>query len=259
MAIVMIKNTIFLSALVIWATFVGAADVRAAEYYFVTLEYPPLEFSNKAGAASGAAVEIVTRIMNRLNHSVSIEVLPWTRAVKMVQFGRADAIFTIFKNPERQLFLNYSTEILIPQPVAFYAKKESAISYEGNPLNLKHLKVGVVSTISYGRKFDSTRGLMTVERTATLEQNFAKLMLGRIDLVISNVYSAEIVINRMRIADAVKQLEPYVESVPSYIAFAKVKDTGSLLADFDRELAKLKKSGDYDRIIKKWGVVIPNP
>lgn len=253
----MIRKTIIHTVWIIWAAMVSTADVRAAEYYFVTLEYPPLEFEDETGAANGAAVEIVTHIMNLLGHSVTIEVLPWTRAVKMVRFGHADAIFTIFQNPEREMFLDYSTEILIPQLVAFYVPKDSPVTYDGNLEKLKNLKIGVVSTISYGRKFDNQRGMMMVERTATLEQNFTKMVLGRIDLVISNVYSADSVINQMQIAHAVRKLEPYVESVPSYIAFSKVKKSETLLTDFDRELAKLKKNGYYDRIINKWGVVIP--
>lgn len=232
------------------------AEIRAEEYYFVTLEYPPLEYKDKAGLAKGAAVEIVTHIMTDLGHSITIEVLPWTRAMKMVQYGRADAIFTIFKNPERELFLDYSEEVLVPQMVAFYARKDSQIAYGGNLEDLKLLKIGVVSTISYGQKFDRSRPMLKVESTATLEQNFSKMMFGRIDLVISNVYSAEIVINKLNIADRIKRLQPSVESVPSYIAFSKMKKLTTLKNDFDRKLIELKKSGMYDEIINKSGLKI---
>ncbi|MGD9364393.1 MAG: transporter substrate-binding domain-containing protein [Desulfobacteraceae bacterium] len=241
---------------IIMISLLFAADIRAEEYYFVTLEYPPLEYKDKVGLAKGAAVEIVAHIMADLGHSISIEVLPWTRAVKMVKYGRADAIFTIFKNPERELFLDYSGEILIPQMVAFYARKDSQIAYGGNLEELKRFKIGVVSTISYGQKFDRSRPMLKVESTATLEQNFSKMMLGRIDLVISNVYSAEIVIDKLNIADRIKRLHPSVESVPSYIAFSKMKKLTPLLNDFDRKLIELKKSGVYDEIINKSGLKI---
>ncbi len=226
-------------------------DARAREFYFVTSEYPPLEYKDESGSAKGVAVEIVTRIMTELGHSASVEVLPWARALKMVKYGRADAIFTIFKNNERELFLDFSGEILIPQMVAFYARKGSPIVYDGTLEQLKQFKIGVVSTISYGPRFDNARIGLTVERTATLEQNFRKLMLGRIDLVINNVYSAEIVIHNLKLAAEIKQFYPYVESVPSYIAFSKAKKLGALREVFDCKLLELKKNGDYARILKK--------
>lgn len=227
------------------------ASTQAQEFYFVTLEYPPLEYKDKTGSAKGVAVEIVTRIMSELGHTVSIEVLPWERALMMVKYGRADAIFTIFKSSERELFLDYSEEILIPQMVALYALKDSPINFDGTFENLKQFKIGVVSTISYGRKFDRSRSVLKVERTSALEQNFRKLMLGRIDLVISNVYSAEIVINNLNLADKVKRLYPSVESVPSYIAFSKVKKLGSLREAFDLKLFELKKNGKYIYMLNK--------
>jgi polar amino acid transport system substrate-binding protein len=233
-----------------------AANVKAAEYYFVTLEYPPLEYKDRAGLAKGAAVEIVKNIMTNLGHSITIEVLPWPRAVKMVRYGRADAIFTIFKNVERELFLDFSKEVLIPQMIAFYARRDIHIAYDGNLETLIPYKVGIVSTISYGRRFDRMRPRLKVERTASLEQNFAKMVLGRIDLIVSNVYSAEIFIKKLDIADKIIRLQPHVESVPSYIAFSKLKKLNTLQNEFDRKLIELKKSGVYDDILKKSGILL---
>lgn len=240
----------------ILVVFFWQTEIRAAEYHLVTLEYPPLEFKDSSGEAKGAAVEVVTRIMTQLGHSVSIEVLPWTRALKMVKHGRADAIFTIFKNAERELFLDYSGEVLIPQMVAFYARKDSQITYRGQLEELKHFKIGVVSTISYGRKFDSARPGLKIERTATLEQNFTKMLLGRIDLVINNVYSARIAVEKLHIADKIKRLRPSVENVPSYIAFSKMKNLTRLQQVFDRKLIALKASGEFDEIIRKSSLIL---
>ncbi len=249
------KTVIHISSLIL-ILFFSVADICAEEYYFVTLEYPPLEFKDKTGIPKGIAVEIVTKIMNGLGHSVSIEVLPWARALKMVKHGRADAIFTIFKNAERELFLDYSSEILIPQMVAFFVRKDSPFVYEGNLGSLEQHKIGVVSTISYGQKFDSLRPALNIERTASLELNFKKLMFGRIELVISNVYSANIAMNKLNIQDKIKRLEPPVESVPSFIAFSKMKKLTKLQKNFDRKLIELKKSGAYDQIINKSGLKI---
>lgn len=239
-----------------WLLLVPVTDTRAGEYALVTLEYPPLEYLDTSGRAKGIAVDLVTQIMTELGHSVSVEVLPWTRAVKMVRYGEADAIFTIYKNSARETFLDFAQEVLIPQRVALYAPADSPTTFNDDLESLKTLRIGVVSTISYGRRFDQLRPELTLERTASLEQNFAKMLLGRIDIVINNVHSAENVIKKLQLGEKIRQLHPYVESVPSYIAFSKKKGLASLKQDFDRQLRQFKQSGRYGAIVGKAGLTL---
>lgn len=238
------------------ALFSSSVEARSENYYFVTLEYPPLEYSGKSGAPKGVAVEIVTLVMKELGHSVSIRIFPWTRAVKMVRHGHADAIFTIFRNDEREIFLDYSEEILVPQPVFLYATKDSPYVYEGLLENIKEQKIGVVSTISYGQIFDRARPNLFVESTAALEQNFAKLLHGRIDLVVSNDYSANNVIKKLKIENNIKRLYPPIENVPSYIAFSKKNKLKALQKSFDIKLRDLKEKGIYNKMLFESGLNI---
>ncbi|MBW1801029.1 MAG: transporter substrate-binding domain-containing protein, partial [Deltaproteobacteria bacterium] len=123
---------------------------EAANYVFVTLEFPPLEYTGEDGNPRGIAVDMVKRIMNSLGHAVQIKVYPWQKALKMVRDGDADAIFTAYKTPERETFLDYSAEMLVPQIVGFYVKKGSPINFDGDLNTLRNTRIGVVSTISYG-------------------------------------------------------------------------------------------------------------
>ena len=98
---------------------------------------------------------------------------------------------------------------------------------------------------------------MKVERTASLEQNFNKMMLGRIDLVVSNVFSADSVIAQMHQGDRIKRLEPDLEAVPSFIAFSKQKQLADVRTAFDRKLIEIKKNGLYDQVMHAWGITTP--
>lgn len=237
-----------------WLLAGTAIDAGAGEYAFVTLEYPPLEYKGANGLAQGVAVELVTQIMTDLGHRVTVEVLPWTRAVKTVRYGKADAIFTIFRNSERETFLDFTREVLVPQRVAFYAPSDSPITFNDDIKALAKHRIGVVSTISYGRRFDKLRPELAMERTASLEQNFSKMIHGRIDLVISNVHSAENIIRKMKLGEKIQQLHPYVESVPSYVAFSKQKGLTALKQDFDRQLRQFKRNGRYAVIMGEAGL-----
>ena len=225
-------------------------------YAFVTLDYPPLEYAGDDGKAQGIAVEIATRIMNKLGQTLDIKVNPWARSLEMVKSGEADAIFTVFKNPERETFLDFSRNVLIPQIVYLYARKGAPIAFDGNLEKLKNETIGVVSTISYGQKFDQLKPQLKTERVETLEQNFKKLQLGRIDLVISNVYTAEATLFKMNLQNEFIRLSPAVEDVPSYIGFSKKRELTALRDLFDQELLSMKARGEFDEVLKKYNINI---
>ncbi len=107
----------------------------ADNFKFVSLEYPPLEFKGSNGEAQGIAVDIVTKIMTNLGHTIDIKIYPWARSLKMTKEGLADAIFTAYKNPERETFLDYSKNVLVSQIVSFYVLKDSDITYDGDFCN----------------------------------------------------------------------------------------------------------------------------
>jgi polar amino acid transport system substrate-binding protein len=233
--------------------------VNAAHFKFVTLVFPPLEFKSSSGDADGAAVEIVRRVMNDLGHTVEIKVYPWVRSLNMVQEGKADAIFTAYKNAERETFLDYSNKVLVDQVVSLYIKKGSPRTFNGDLKALKDFTIGTLNTVSYGKAFDEAKTSVPLktQRVEVLDHSFKKLALGRIDYVVSNRYSADVVIKRLKIMNEVTELPHPVEVTPSYIGFSKKRGLTKLRDDFDKQLEKLKLTSVYDDVMKKYGVRVP--
>ncbi len=227
---------------------------HAAAYHFVTFQFPPHEYQDEEGEARGAAVETVRAIIGRLGHSVTIEVLPWTRALKMVRTGRADAIFTAYRNAEREKFLDYSSEVLIDQEVYLYRRAGSGFDFDGTLESIRNRRVGIVSTISYGQVFASYRPFVRLDKANQLAHNVEKLLKGRIDLFPSNRYVAEYTLAEMGLSGQVERLPRMVESVPSYIAFTRERDLRALRHQFDAELVDMKESGEYARILSEHGL-----
>lgn len=239
---------------IVIAVLMSASFAQADSYSFVTLEFPPIEFAGKDGQPQGIAVDLVKKIMTNLGHQVTIEVMPWARGLEMAKTGTADAIFTAYKTPDREQFLDYAKVVLIPQIVALYVPKNSAIKFDGDLLKLKDKRFGVISTISYGKTFDGLRDQLNTERVENLESNLRKMLAGRVDLIISNIYVAESEINKLGLQNDLIKLAPEVETVDSYIAFSKVKGLAKLRDDFDKELDKLVKDGTYAEIMAKYGI-----
>lgn len=230
------------------------AGVLAAEYRFVTLQFPPLEYENERQEAEGGVVEVVRAIMEKLGHRVEIRVLPWTRAMQMVASGRADAIFTAYRNPEREQFLAYSDEVLLNQEIYFYKKRGSPLQFDGTFASIHNARIGIVSTISYGQVFDQYRPVIQLDKANQLTHNFLKLTKSRIDLLISSYYVSEWTLAKMGVGEQVERLPQLIESVPSYIAFTRKRDLGELRALFDDELRRMKANGEYARLLEKHGL-----
>ncbi|MEA3521923.1 MAG: transporter substrate-binding domain-containing protein, partial [Campylobacterota bacterium] len=240
----------------LFSMLMSSTPLMAKEYNFVTLDFSPLEYKGEDGKIKGVATEIVTKIMANLGHTVNVEVYHWEKALNMVELGKADAIFTIYKNDERVKFLDYSKEVLVPQIISFYVRKGSSITYDGDLSKLSEKKIGVVSTISYGKKFDDFRDKLKIERVENRKNNFKKLQAGQIDLVISSLYIADSLLEKMGSKDDFVRLSHNVQSIPSYIAFSKKLGLTTLRDQFDVELQKLIDSGEYAELMKKYGIDI---
>lgn len=221
------------------------------ELKLVTLQYPPYEYEEN-NEIKGVAVEIVKEVFRRMGQPVNIKLLPWVRAVAMVENGLADGFFTVYKTPEREVFAHYSKEVLIMQVISFFVKEDSLITFNGDLKKLRKYKIGVVRGVSYGEKFDNAvkdKILTDIEDVTIGEQNFYKLISSRIDIIVSNKFGAIHIIDRLNMRGEIKELDPIVQTVPSYIAFSRKKGLVSLRDKFDKTLRDMKNDGTYDEII----------
>lgn len=249
-----ISKTGVLATTMLAASLFTAFPASADALRMVALSFPPLIYDD-GGKPAGIAYEIVTEAMKTAGHTVSVEIMPWARALDTVKEGGADAIFTAYKTPEREQFLNYSTEVLVPQVVSFFVTKDSAITFDGDLAKLGKAKIGVVNQISYGSVIDDaikSGVLANVEKSNDSDSNVKKLLSGRFDVMPSNRYVAQYFLKQQGALDQVKELTPEAQNLPSYIAFTKARDTAKLRADFDAGVAAMKASGAYQQVLDKY-------
>jgi polar amino acid transport system substrate-binding protein len=217
----------------------------------VSLEYPPLVFTDKDGKTQGIALDVVTQALKSDDWKVELEVLPWARALKLMKAGERDCIFTIFKTPEREEFLDFSRRPLLLQPIGLYARKNSGIQFDGDLSKLKDKSFAAVFAVSYGNKFETDKAVLKVNTAYTANEAFLLLGRGRVDLAISNVYLAAYELGKAETANLadIVQLQPPVETVTSYIAFAKGKHEAARAA-FDGAIDEVLKSNNGQQFKK---------
>lgn len=226
----------------------------ASPLKLVTLQYPPYEFE-KDGEIQGIAVEIIREVFHRMNQPITISLHPWATALKQIENGEADAVFTAFKTPEREKFADYSKEVLITQSVSLFVKSDANITFDGDLIKMNQYAFGVVSGISYGRIFDDAvkNGMITkLVISDTGEMNMKKLLEGRCDILVSNTLGALDILGKMGAQNRVKALKPIMQSVPSYLAFSKKNNLIPIREKFDKILQEMIKDGSYDRIMNAY-------
>jgi len=225
----------------------------------VTLEFPPLQYADHAGVPQGPVVEVVRRVFDMLDIDVVIRVMPWVRSLDAVRKGEADAIFTAYRNPEREVFLDYSREVLLYQAVGLYARNGDNRRFNGDLESVKGTNIGTVSTISYGRTFDRARDrkMFRTDRAEDIDTSFRKLMAGRVDFVVSNRFTGRHELARLGLTSEIEELPMPIEVMPSHLAFSKARGHAKLRDRFDAALNELKASGEYAKILSRHGIHPP--
>lgn len=238
-----------------FAAFLLAAPVaRGEEYRFLALEYPPYAYQDLAGGpVKGVAADLVREAFRRMGHTVQVEILPWPRVLASVKGGSADGFFTTFRVPEREAWADFSREELVPQVTSLFVRKGSGFAFSGDLSRLSGRTFGVVAQVSYGARFDravASGVLKEVLESADGEANFRQLLAGRVQVAASNRLGARFILRRLGRAEDVEELQPPLESVPSYLAFTRQRNLAALRDRFDRILRRMKADGTWARILK---------
>lgn len=230
------------------------AETSSDKLEIVTLQYPPYVYRDDE-KVSGVAVDIIQEAFSRMQQPITIHVLPWARAIYQIRNGDSDAIFTIYKTPERELFADFSSEILISQTISLFVQKNSSIVFDGDIKSLSRYSFGAARKISYGNLFDNAvekRVLSNLALVNTEEQVFKMLIAGRLDIVVSNKFGASDILKQISGQEKVRELIPTLQTVPSYIAFSKKRNLSAIRNKFDLTLKQMKTDGSYHKIIQKY-------
>lgn len=225
---------------------IASMGAMAADATLVNVdqENSPFMYS-QGGKAAGVYPALIESAFNRMNVPVSIKAIPWKRCIQEIDDGVA-GVGGIYKNAERLKKYDYSEPLFIEKLVIFYPK--------ANPINftkiedLKGKKVGVIRGWSYGDAFDNARkaGTFTADEGASDDQNFQKMDLGRLDIVVAIKESGEDLMKKYKNIEAVPT--PLIEN-PAFLALAKSANKAALLKQFDQAIKDMKKSGEFQKLV----------
>lgn len=225
-----------------------------------TLDWEPYIGEKLQG--KGYVYEIVSEAFKSVGYQVEIHFYPWARAVDEAESGKADGLFPEYYSDERKANFVFSSSFP-GGPVGFLARKESRITFPGDPQKeqtktlqgMKQYSFGVVRDYINTKEFDAA-SFLKKDVSDNDEQNIKKLLAKRTDLIFIDKFVAQYLIKTSipQATNELEFLEPPLEVKPLYIVFSK-KAPGydQKRKDFDEGLAKLQKTGTIKAIMKKHG------
>ncbi|MDO6444610.1 transporter substrate-binding domain-containing protein [Colwellia sp. 1_MG-2023] len=207
----------------------------------------------------GYVQDIVELIYASEKYQLEIHSMPWSRAIKMVDEGKYDALLAPAKDEAPTLI--YPSIPIGKQQMCFFVSNASNWLYKG-PKSLSSLSIGVAQDTSLEElnEFQASNEkqfqyLPYLDRY--VYQSAMMLLKGRIDtfLFTRNTTLFELkqtnLDNQIREAGCLNKSNIYIAFTPSLEKSLKVM---SLIKFFEQEMTKYNVNGDVDKIMSKYGI-----
>lgn len=222
-----------------------------------TEEYPP--YTSKNLKHNGIDCHIIREAFALEGVDVVFRFYPGARAYMMAKSGQADATVPWAKRKGREDDFYFSDALIASDTEHFYFLKGTSFDWDPTEQDYNHLKglrIGAVISYNYGEEFQTAEesGLIHVERVSTVEQNFKKLLLGKVDLVICQNRVGMHILQTKFTKNDIKKINHHPQNSDAveydYLLFTKKKKTShNFLELFNKGLKKLKSSGKYDQYL----------
>jgi polar amino acid transport system substrate-binding protein len=214
--------------------------------------YPPVAWGSD-GKIVGASPELVMKIAKELkiDKVSSINFGSWEKAQQAIQDGRADIIFGIYKDQQRQTYMNYVEPPYMLDPVSIVIRSGEQVKFT-DWADLKGLKGVTNLGESYGNQFDAyIKSNLTVARSKGVDQSFEQLLNKQADYLIIGTYPGKMEAGKLKILSKIQFLPKPVVTADMYIAFSKKsKCYAELKEGFSAGIKKAVTSGEVNKLVE---------
>lgn len=213
-------------------------------------EFAPLKIKDGPVERPGFDIEILRESFKYSDKMLVTKFYPWKRAFQVAQNAQADGLCSCSYSKDREGEFLFSNE-LGRTSIGIYTKSSEQITKLSDIKNDKNHVIGVV------RGYELERELLEQKVLISLgSDDFSLLKMLEADRFFA-VYSYKIVVSElMKKHDFIKKFKyTEIKSTPYYTCFPINKLTSKeYLADFNKGLKKLRENGEYERILKKYGL-----
>lgn len=214
-------------------------------------EWPP--YLSKNLKYYGVASRIVAEAFALEGIKVKYVFYPWKRAYQNAETGKWDGSVVWFDTPKRRTAFYISDSVIDVQYVFFHLKSYS-FNWD-NIEDLKGIRIGGTLGYNYSKMFQKAEetGIIKVERVPKDEQNFKKLLKGRIQIFPNDLDVGYAMLRNIFAPEQV-QLFTYhpkpVRAAPHHLLLSKkIKRNKRMIELFNKGLKRLKANGQVEQYL----------
>lgn len=199
---------------------------------------------------TGLAWQVVLLSFQQKNYHVELYIVPWPRALEMLQEGSVDAVFPAIKTPKREQQFLYSQQTVYPaNSLLLYSRK--GIFTEDYLQTLKNVRIGAVRGFSYGQRWSEIvkQNNISVLPMRNLKHGFMMLESGRIDALPGYELSHDYYLSQWGKKHFFDKSEAF-DTARSYLMFNV--NSRDILKDFDSGRDTLNANGLYKKLLLEW-------
>lgn len=237
------------------------STIQAKTLLLVTLESPPAEYMENQ-QAKGFNVDIAKEALSRMGYKADIKLLPWKRALYMVENGLADGVIDAAYNKTRAQYMYYPDEEINTENWYAFKVKDSNITLDKDFKNAKNIELGISRNFVYGgeiQKAIDNNMFKYLDEVYNNELNIKKVVAGRFDMFLgvkSTIFSIAKRIgyyDKIEITKMTETNEDYLlNSEKTYLGFSKKTIKKEFVTQFSNILTQMKKDGTTEKIRKKY-------
>lgn len=242
--------------------FAGEAAAERLQVRLATLEWPP--YVGAALPGQGYAAEVIREACARREVDVHFDLMPWARALMLGLRGDYAGVMPEYRNAQREAEFEFSASF--PSgPVGLYKRRTDAIAYAVDPgqdldaalRSVSRYRIGIVRDYVNNATFDRADYLQR-EEAVNDSVNLRKLAHGRVDLVFTDRWVAEYLLQRdplLRGAQ-LEMVQPPIEEPALHIAWSRQSAAAAAARPAcDEGLAELQRDGTLARLRQRHGLV----
>ncbi len=246
------KKVFFLMVLVLFGlcSFASAStldEIRARGKIYIGTDatYPPMEFRDENGEIVGFDIDLGRAIAEELGVEAVFIDTAWDGIFPALDAGKFDIIISSTSITEERLKSKEMSDPYYVTSQAIAVRKDNE-TIKG-PEDLKG-KVVAVQIGTTGDLAVSEMEGVTVKRFDTIDKAYMEVLHGRADAVVNDLSE---VAYRMKMLPDMKIVATFREGEEKYGVTMR-KGELELLAAINEALRKIKESGKYDEIYRKW-------
>ncbi|CAM3845146.1 substrate-binding periplasmic protein [Pseudomonas wadenswilerensis] len=234
------------------AMLMPGAQAQAAERirYCDYPVYPPISWSD-GKQVRGLAPTVVRQLFARLGYEVEIVVLGnWKRCLLDAAEGRVDVVLA-YNSDQRDQGMRFSTVPVLREEVAVFFNRQRPVTFERLE-DLASYRGGLLFGESYGPDFDRfVARHQNIEWVSDSQQNFGKLIRGRIDFVIQERRTGQLFVEHLPGAEEIQALPTALSVDYLRVAVSRHSPLSQHMAQIDEQLQRMTDNGEIQRWLEQ--------